>query len=153
VGNGSIAKNTTTGTKAKKASFFARDGSFWARVTGTGGTARPVWVSDVFEVVSLGQTLENNGWCAVITFDDPDGCEQKVAIPFAALARDRKEVIADLAQRGLMVSPTRLGRDLFAEFLQSATWHVEARIAIRKGRTGATEFVGNMRGRPSGKPQ
>jgi hypothetical protein len=148
VGNGSIAKNTTTGTKAKKASFFARDGSFWARVTGTGGTTRPVWVSDVFEVVSLGQTLENNGWCAVITFDDPEGFEQKVAIPFAALARDRKEVIADLAQRGLMVSPTRLGRDLFAEFLQSATWHVEARIAIRKGRTGATEFVGEMRGRP-----
>jgi hypothetical protein len=148
VGNGSNAKNNTTGTKAKKASFFARDGSFWARVTGTGGTARPVWVSDVFEVVSLGQTLGNNGWCAVITFDDPDGFEQKVAIPFAALARDRKEVIADLAQRGLMVSPTRMGRDLFAEFLQSATSHVEARIAIRKGRNGATEFVGNTRGRP-----
>ncbi len=137
MGNGSIAKNAITGT----ARFFERDGSLWARATGSRGTVREVRVSDAFKVVGLGQAIVSKSWCAVVTFDDPDGFEQKVAIWFDQLVSDRRKAIAILAHRGLMVSPARLGRDLFVEYLHSAKRSVETRIAVRMVANGATVFV------------
>jgi hypothetical protein len=140
VGNGSSARNTITGTPR----FFERDGSLWARVTGSRGTVREVRVSDAFKVVGLGQAIVSKSWCVVVTFDDPDGFEQKVAIWFDQLVSDRRKAIAILAHRGLMVSPARLGRDLFVEYLHSAKRSVETRIAVRMVANGTTVFVGTF---------
>jgi hypothetical protein len=144
--SGSGVEKQIAGMKRGKARFFRRRGSIWARVAAAGGTVKAVWVASAFRVVGLGQKYGDKSWCAVITFDDPDGFEQKLPVPFAELVRDQTAVIAVLARCGLMVNPTSLGRDLFCEFLMSASRHVETRISIHLGLRGDLEFAATFDG-------
>ena len=141
MGNDLKAKKQVARAKRTRAKFFRRQRSIWAHVATGGAPAKAVWVSTAFKIVGLGHSTLDKGWSAVITFDNPYGAEYKFYIPFATLVRDRSEAIAPLAHRGLMVNPSRLGLDLFCEFLLSAASRMRTLIQIRMGLDGSPEYA------------
>jgi hypothetical protein len=115
----------------RRTKFFKQRASLWASVASVGRTAKVVWVSDAFKIVGLLPATREEGWSVGIIVYDPDQCAKNLVISLSELACEPEAVIGMLAHHGFMVSPTRLGRELFAEFLQSATQHTKVRISVR----------------------
>jgi len=86
-------------------------------------------------VLGMVRTSESAGWSIYLSFDDPDGEAQKLAIPYAELQGDGATVRRQLAELGLSLSVKRGCRERFAEALASVK---TSRRLLRVNQTGWT---------------
>lgn len=96
-------------------SFEMRETGLWFCPKGDD----PAWLSAPFQVCGNVRTAESAGWSLYLTFRDPDGGAQSLAVPYAELQGDGANVRRQLADLGLALSTWRGSREKFGAALAS----------------------------------
>ncbi len=111
--------------------FEMRDSGLWYCPKGDD----PSWLSAPFRVLGMVRTAESAAWSLYLTFADPDGGPQALAIPYAELQGDGANVRRQLADLGLALSTWRGAREKFSAALASVR---TSRRLLRVSQTGWT---------------
>jgi len=117
------------------------DGLFWLEPGKDGAEARPVRLSDSFEIMGEGRDCDGGDWCLLIRFRDRDGVERRKTIKRAALASDASAVRAELAGAGMLILSATGQSDKFIRFLRAVTHSARFALAERTGWVDESRFV------------
>jgi putative DNA primase/helicase len=110
-------------------SFEMRESGLWHCPKGDD----PVWICAPFQVLGLVRTADAQGWALYLSFADPDGGAQSLAIPYAELQGDGAVIRRQLADLGFVLSTWRGAREKFIAALASVR---TSRRLLRVSQTG-----------------
>jgi uncharacterized protein (DUF927 family) len=101
------------------------------------GATVPQRLSAAFEVLAEARDDAGNGWAVVLRFVDRDGREKTIVVSRARLATGGAEVRAELADAGLVVSPSRGKADKFSAALAEVRCDRRMRLVSATGWAGS----------------
>jgi uncharacterized protein (DUF927 family) len=120
---------------------FDEDGLYWLEPGKDGAEARPVRLSDRFDILGEARDGDGGDWGLLLRFWDRDGMEKRKTIKRAALASDAGAVRAELAGAGMLILSSPGQTDRFIRFLRAVTHSARLTLAERTGWVDSSRFV------------
>lgn len=117
------------------------DGLYWLEPGKDGAEARPVRLSDPFDIMGEARDGDGGDWGLLLRFWDRDGMEKRKTIKRAALASDAGAVRAELAGAGMLILSPPGQSDRFIRFLRAVTHSARLTLAERTGWVDSSRFV------------
>lgn len=122
-------------------------GVFHIGVDKDGNPKPPLWICAPLTVSAKTRDAKSGAWGRLLQWVDDDGVSHHWAMPLELLQGDGLEMRKELARLGLAITPSKVGRDLLASYLQVFPINTMARCVERLGWHGAvyvtpTEAVG-----------
>jgi uncharacterized protein (DUF927 family) len=108
-------KNEFTTTELKAPAFHVSEAGVYAE-----GPRGPIRICSRLEIRASARSPQNDDWCQLVWFRDPDGHEHQCLIPMAMLAADGNEYRARLLKEGLEIEPGRIPRKFLHTYIQTA---------------------------------
>jgi uncharacterized protein (DUF927 family) len=106
--------------------------------------AKPLWICSPLRVRAKTRDASSNAWGRLLEWQDDDKIQHKWAMPAELMAGDGTAVIAELLDKGLVISPSKKARQLLTAYIQTWTINDRTRCVNRLGWHGDVYVLPDM---------